>query len=337
MFTKDFYHETGLVLSDRYADVINKEVIPYLQEKEQVTMLNTDGNTELYCAVIPAAEKRGSVVLVHGFTENAYKFAELIFSLHRNGYSVLAYDQRGHGRSSRASGLSDLSVTHVDHFSDYVSDLKAVTDHFLPVLPKPWMVFAHSMGGAVTSLFLENHQEVFAAAVLSSPMIAPNTGVPRRIAHAMALAEVARKKGKEYPPFMKPYSGPEDFGTSCATDRKRFEWYDAVKASNPLFQNSIPSCNWVLESIRVTRRLLAKGAPERIACPVLLFSADQDYSVMPKPQIRFIGRVPKGKRIFVPGSRHEIYRSENDVMIPWWTRVLDFYHNPDAVLKEDYS
>lgn len=329
------FTESGLVCSENYSETMDGFVLPYLKEKEQVTLLPVGGGVSVYCTLIPAGHPRGTVVIVHGFTENAYKYAEIIYSLHANGYTVLAYDHRGHGRSTRAEGLQGLSVTHVDRFDDYVSDMKAVTGHFLPGLPKPWLVFCHSMGGAVTALFLERYPEVFSAAFMCAPMIAPNTGVPKNVARAMAAAAVSGRKGRDYPFFMKPYSGPEDFDTSCATDRNRFDWYDRIKAATPEFQNSIPSYNWILESLRVTRRILAKGAPERISCPVLLSTADKDYSVMPKPQEKFIARVPKGRRIFVPGSRHEIFRSQNDVLFPWWDRVLAYFSDPESILKEE--
>ena len=58
-------------------------------------------------------------------------------SLLKNGYSVLAYDQRGHGRSWRAENIPDISVTHVDHFSDYVDDLQTVCQSFRAKLPAP--------------------------------------------------------------------------------------------------------------------------------------------------------------------------------------------------------
>jgi len=77
----------------------------------------------------------------------------------------------------------------------------------------------------------------------------------------------------------------------------------------------------------VTKKILAPGAPEKIACPLLLFTAEHDYSVMPKPQEQFISRVPKGKRVFVTGARHEIFRSENKVFFPWWHEILSFLNS----------
>ena len=140
------------------------------------------------------------MLIVHGFTENALKYSELIWSLLHLGFSVLAYDQRGHGRSWRADGIPDISVTHVDHFSDYVEDLKTVCDTYSEIMPRPWFIFAHSMGGAVASLYLEQEPALFTAAVLSSPDDrAVQPGVPV-LSLASAFAFLADKAaGKEKP------------------------------------------------------------------------------------------------------------------------------------------
>ena len=122
----------------------------------------------------------------------------------------------------------------------------------------------------------------------------------------------------------KPYAGPEDFATSCATGKERFDWYDKVRQEHREFWNNGPTYGWTQEALRVSKWLLAPGEAEKIACPVRLFSADDDHSVMPEPQKQFIARVKNGERVFVKGSRHEIYRSGDDVLFPWWHEVLEF-------------
>ena len=329
------FNEDYLVQSDSYSKVMNETVVPWLKSIQRVTMLEGFAGFPLFCVSYPAQDPAGTVLIVHGFTENAFKYAELIYSLLHHHYSVIAYDQRGHGRSRKDLREPDFSVTHVDHFSDYIEDLRIVYDHYIPEMPTPHFVFAHSMGGAVTSLFLEQHPDAFSAAVLSSPMIAPNIGgVPAPIAGALCYGAKLLGRAKKHPFFMKPYSGPESFADSCSTDPDRFAWYDAVKASLRDFQNSVPSWNWSSESIKVTDRILADGAPEKISCPVILFSADQDSSVLSEPQKLFISRIPNGKQVFVRGSRHEIFRSANDVLFPWWHQVLSFYHDvSDSIRK----
>lgn len=320
MFNPDY-----LIASEDYAGVMDTVVLPALKEREKQIPLSGRDGTPLYCASWNADHPAGTVVVLHGFTENAFKYSELIYSLLMSGFSVVAYDQRGHGRSGRVPGLADTSVTHVDAFEDYVSDLEIVCGRVLAPMPAPHMIFAHSMGGAVAALYLERHPETFAAASLCAPMIAPNTsGVPVFAASAICGAAGLLGRGKHHPFFMKPWSGPEDFKTSCAADPVRFAWYDAVKTAREDFRNSVPTYRWTQESLRVTKKILAPGAPEKIACPVLLSSAEHDYSVMPDPQKRFIDRVPKGRQLFVPGSRHEIFRSKNEVFFPWWHEVLVF-------------
>ena len=315
----------GLILSGEYARTMDNTVLPFLESREKVSIVPGTDEKPLYTVSYEADNPEGTVFLVHGFTENAYKYAELIYSLLYRHFCVVAYDQRGHGRSWRDDGIPDPSVTHVGRFDDYVEDLHRICEACQSAMPKPWVVFAHSMGGGVASLFLEKYPDVFCGAVLSSPMIAPNlSGIPTAIASLIANAGCVLGRAKSNPFFMKRYSGPESFESSCATDPSRFAWYDAVKASRKEFQNSVPSYQWIRESIGVTRKLLAPGAPERISCPVLLFSAEEDSTVLPEPQKQFIARVGNGNRILVSGSRHEIFRSTDEVLFPWWHQVLDF-------------
>ena len=321
MFNPDY-----LISSGNYAEVMDSVVLPALKERETQTTLTAADGTSLYCVSYAAEQPAGTVLVLHGFTENAYKYAELIYSLLNSHYSVVAYDQRGHGRSGRADGIPDPSVTHVGAFEDYISDLALVCERLLLPMPAPHLIFAHSMGGAVAALYLESHPETFAAASLCAPMIAPNTsGVPVFAASAICGAASLMGRGKHHPFFMKPWSGPEDFATSCATDPARFAWYDAVKTAREEFRNSVPTYQWTKESLKVTKKILAPGAPESIPCPVLLSTAEHDFSVMPEPQKQFIERVPHGKRIFVSGARHEIFRSTNDVFFPWWHEILAFF------------
>lgn len=326
MFNEDF-----LISAPDYAAVMNKMVLPELEKTREIKNVCGTGGINLFCSVFQAENAIGTVLIVHGFTENSFKYSELIYSLLKNHFTVVAYDQRGHGFSGRASGLPDPSVTHVDRFEDYVEDLRSVCENVLPDCPKPWLVLCHSMGGAVTALYLEKYHDTFTCAAMCSPMIAPNVGsFPPSIVKSFSSLHCILGKGKKYPSFMKPYSGPESFEESCATDPARFSWYDGEKASHREFQNKIPSYRWILESVKVTKKILAPGAPESIRCPVLLSAADMDWSVMPDPQKTFISRVQIGSYLFVKGSRHEIFRSCNADFFPWWKKVLAFLKEAES-------
>lgn len=320
------FNPDGLVLSDRYAETMNGTVLPWLAARRtDVTVAGEDGKP-LFCSRFDAESPRGTVTIVHGFTENADKYAELIHSLLRCGYSVVAYDQRGHGRSWRDPEITDMSLTHVDRFGDYMADLKAVCDAVLKAMPRPWLLFAHSMGGAVSSLFLENNPGVFERAAFCAPMIAPNLGGLPPVAAKLMCATAKRLGGdKKRVLFSRPYAGAEHFETSCATGRERFEWYDALRVKTPEFQNNGPTYGWTREAIWASKAVLSPGVVERIDIPVRLFTAENDGSVMPDAQEAFTARLRDGRRALVSGSKHEIYRSPDAVLFGWWREILDFW------------
>ncbi len=326
MADQERFNGDGLILSGRYRETMEQHVLPYLTARQKDTVVPGDGGTPLFTSFFTADAPRATAVIVHGFTENAFKFSELIYSLLRSGFNVCAYDQRGHGRSGRDEKVKgDLSLTHVDRFERYVNDLKAVCDARLSDSPRPRVVFAHSMGGAVTALLLENDPGYFDRAALCAPMIAPNRGgMPYAAGMLLCLGAKALGQGRKRVFISKPYAGPEDFDTSCATSRERFDWYDAVKAARPEFHNNGPTYSWTLESLKVTKKILAPGAVERIAIPVRVYGAQEDNSVLPDEQAAFAARLKNGGREVVPGSRHEIYRSTDEALFPWWHEVLAF-------------
>lgn len=321
------FNPEGLALSEGYARTMRDEVLPRNAARRRERVIEGDGGRPLYTVSYDADAPRGTVLIVHGFTENADKYAEVIHSLLLNGFSVVAYDQRGHGRSWRPEGLKEPSLTHVDSFGEYVRDMEIVCRRVLQEMPKPHRVFCHSMGGAVTALYLEKHPGEFDRAAMCAPMIAPYlNGVPKPA--ALLLCQVEKKLGhlKRRIVGSKPYAG-ETFEEAVASGRERFEWYEALRSATPAFQNNGPSYGWTLEAIRVTDAILAPGAVERIDAKVRLYTAALDGSVLPGPQEQFIRRVKDGARVTVADTKHEIYRASDAVLFPWWKDVLDFLLN----------
>ena len=321
------FNPDGLVRSATYADTMNTVVMPSLAALRADTRVAGADDRPLFVSRYDADDPVGTVAIVHGFTENADKFSELIYSLLANHWSVLAWDQRGHGRSWRKEGLeNDPSLTHVDKFDEYVRDMEIIVRQRLSAMPKPWRLFAHSMGGAVSSLFLERNPGVFDRVVLCAPMIAPNlSGVPAPLGKLICAVPKALGRGTKRMFVSRPYAYPDDFPTSCATDRARFDWYELQRRDNPLFSNNGPTYGWTLEAIGVTDKILAPGAPEKIDAKVRLYTAEDDNQVMPIPQQKFVARLRQGARVLVKGSKHEIYRSTDEVLFPWWHEILGFY------------
>jgi len=81
----------------------------------------------------------GRVVIVHGIVEHSGRYAETAAALVQAGFSVSAFDLRGHGRSEgpRCS---------IHNFDEYVEDLLEFIDQFHE--PKRFLL-GHSMGGLI--------------------------------------------------------------------------------------------------------------------------------------------------------------------------------------------
>jgi acylglycerol lipase len=113
-----------------------------------------------------AGEVRAVVVIMHGLKDHSAHYASLAARLVGGGYSVHAFDLRGHGRSAGPRVAPR-------RWTDYVDDL----DRFLTSVEakhpgKPVFLFGHSMGGAIAALTAERHSPKLAGLILSGPALA---------------------------------------------------------------------------------------------------------------------------------------------------------------------
>ena len=168
----------SLINEKGYAETMNNEIEPYLAEiRTEGYFSSFDGNN-IHYEFHKTANAKGTVVLVHGFTEFAEKFREMDYYFIKNGFNTFALDNRGHGHSYRLKGSTQ--TVRLNKFSDYIEDLDAFVNKV--VKPNsdnlPLYVFSHSMGGGIVARYIQVHNNVFEKAILSSPMICAQTGAP---------------------------------------------------------------------------------------------------------------------------------------------------------------
>lgn len=300
-----------------YINDMQNVALPYITERRTDEHIPSFDSNPIHIASFKADEPHGTVVVVHGYTESIEKYHEVIYYLLVSGYNVIIYEQRGHGTSYRA--VDDKTLTHIESFDEYVLDLETVVKHAKEGSELPMYLLAHSMGGAVAALYLEKHPNDFAKAVLLSPMIAPSTnGVPAGITKLIARTAILFGKGKKRVFVMQPYPGKEHFEDSCASSQARFDYYEAIKSTHEDFQNYSASYKWMLESVKVTRKILKKGEVEKITIPVLMAQATDDTTVLLVPQNEFAKRLPNCKVIYAR-CKHETFRAHDEV----WNKLLD--------------
>jgi alpha-beta hydrolase superfamily lysophospholipase len=111
---------------------------------------------------------RAGLVLAHGYTDHAGRYERLLGQLTREGYGVLAFDFRGHGRSGGRRG-------HCHGFGEYLSDLEQALLHLRSLLPRgPIGIIAQSYGALVSLSLLADPLRAnlgVKAAVLGSPFL----------------------------------------------------------------------------------------------------------------------------------------------------------------------
>ena len=313
-----------LIPEAKYEKMMHTVVEPGLAAMREEIDMPLAGGGALHAEVYNRYDAKAGVVILHGYTESAEKFREMTWYLVNEGYSVFAMDHRGHGLSVRE--VEDLSVTHVERFSDYLRDLEQFMDAVVKprMGGKPLYLFGHSMGGALAAFALMEHPEWFTRAVLNAPMIAPVTApFPRRFAVLMCSTFCLLGKGKERAFVGKPFDpAGETYEASHMTSRARFEYYQKKRCARPELQNCSPTYSWLRGATAVTEPLM-EGA-KKIEAPVLLCQAAQDSIVRLQEQNAFIARVPQGRLVSFDG-KHELYCSCDEVLKGYYKEIAGFF------------
>lgn len=92
--------------------------------------------------IVPNEKKR--IFIVHGIAEHLDRYDHVAQFLNQNGYSVIRFDLRGHGKSEGKRG-------YIKSFRDYIEDVQTVFDAHKGTHN---VLFGHSMGALITHLFM---------------------------------------------------------------------------------------------------------------------------------------------------------------------------------------
>jgi alpha-beta hydrolase superfamily lysophospholipase len=126
----------------------------------------TDGTKLLARQWAATGDAKAVVVIMHGLKDHSARYATLATRLVAAGYSVYAFDLRGHGRSAGPRVAPD---DWMDYVADLEQFLKAVEGR---ELGKRVYLFGHSMGGAIAARAAELHAPQLAGLLLSGPALA---------------------------------------------------------------------------------------------------------------------------------------------------------------------
>ena len=69
---------------------------------------------------------------------------------------------------------------------------------------------------------------------------------------------------------------------------------------------------------------MKKSNLKKIKIPVLLFQAEKDTLVLPEGHYKFDKAVQTCRLVYVKNSKHQIYSSTDEVVIPYFNTIFDF-------------
>lgn len=278
----------------------------------------------LYYEYYLAENPRGSVVIVHGFTEFSKKYYELAWYFLQQGYHVFLHDLRGHGLSCRQ--VEDWALAHVDSYGDYARDLEEYVEKIVrPVAGElPFYLFGHSMGCAVSLLYLMEKARDVSKVILSSPMIVPVTPLPRGFL-ARYTARTAKKEGwnSRFPHASKFDPNPS-FERSSDASENRFRRHIAMRLETVRYQNSSATNAWMYHTLKIDKELLNKEKLQGVTAKVLLFQAGKDKVVKLKPQNKLAQRLPNCRMERFPEAKHTIFNGGEESLKRYVSLVLGF-------------
>lgn len=317
----DFLDNIKIIDEENYAHIMKTEVEPYLDKKGREDFIFTSDNRKLHYEAYEKTLSRGSIVILHGFTESAEKFREMAYYFRKAGYSVFSLDMEGHGKSHRSSQKKEK--VEIDSFDTYADDLDLFIERVVAPATKTGdiNIYSHSLGSNVALLYMMKHPYKVKKSVLSSPMVCGNMGMPVAVAGTVAKLLCALG-GKGIPaPGRCVFDEKQSVENSDATSKARFEYYHAKRKAEPLYQTSGPAFGWVKASLEARDKILAC---KDIAADALIFLPEEDRQLLHSYTKDFAEKADI-KLKEVKNSKHEIFMSSNEVLSWYIGQVLDFF------------
>ncbi|MCA1953685.1 MAG: alpha/beta hydrolase [Anaerolinea sp.] len=239
----------------------------------------------------PDVPIRGAIALVHGLGEHSGRYAHVAESFNAAGYSVVALDLRGHGKTGGQLG-------HIPSFEVAMQDIDYLLEQTALLHPGlPLFLYGHSMGGALVLYYALNRRPNLTGIIATSPGLAPATPPTRATLFSARIAY-------RLMPTMQIDNGLDLSGLS--NDPEVIRRYQA----DPLVHPKI-SARLGLDIIQNGQWVLQHAAEFPLPLLLMVGSADRLVSV---PAVHQMAKSVPPERITFrewPGGYHELHNEPN--------------------------
>ena len=268
----------------------------------------------------PEAQSRAAVLFVHGLGEHSSRYAHVAERLVAGGHACLAFDLRGHGRSSGRRG-------HIVRFADYLADVEAARGELTRRAPgAPLYLLGHSLGGLIALRYLLERPAGVTGAVISSPYLGdlPEVAPPR-------FLDVLARLLSRICPILPFKTGIRPQFVSRDPESVR-----AYRDDPLIFDRVTP--RFYTESRRALAEVHAAAASWQV--PLLLMQSGADRLVNPEATRNWAAAAPSERVDFVEwkGFYHEMFNEPVEERERVFQRVEEWLHSarlgPWCVVKQ---
>lgn len=286
--------------------------------------LTANDGTRLRGAIWNPGGPRGLALLLTGRTEFLEKASLPAAALVARGFAVASLDWRGQGLSTRL--LDEPLKGHVARFEDYDRDLAALlAAPEVTRLGPPRLVFAHSMGGAITLGATARGLLPPLPLILSAPMAdIAGRGLTALLMDQGARAARAIGLGRRWPPLPRPevpyvFNG---FDGNCLTgDERNYAWLTEALHAAPALQLGLPTLGWLAAAQGAVRQIAA--LPRDRVGPALICLGTREGVVDPDAVKALAARLGAGP-LMLEGARHDLPIETADHRERLWAAADDF-------------
>jgi lysophospholipase len=293
-----------------YLNVWKRDILGPLDSVPAMEFTNAQGKKVRYRTYYRGAGLP-NIVVSPGQSEPMKKYFELIHDIPNANFYLI--DHQGQGESERL--LKDPQKCHVEHFQDFVNDFTWWMENY--VIPQTrgekLFLIAHSMGGAISTRFMETHPTTFDKVAFSAPMYDVYTKpYPGSVARVIAKTLMLAGRGNSYAPGKGPYKPEEDVlgKNHFSHSADRIEMNKYLFVDQHLGVGGV-TVRWVDSAFKGMKGIENVG--KKLSMPILLMQAENDMTVKPQKQLEFCMNAKNCELVHMMGAYHEILQ-EQDVI-----------------------
>lgn len=263
---------------------------------------------------------RGSVIVAPGRTEFIEKYFEVLRELQARGFAVFCIDWRGQGLSGRET--SNPLKSHFTSFDDPVNDLATALRLLAHKLPRPHLVLAHSMGGAIVLRALQTRRVEVDAAVFTAPMWGIANLGPMAKKYVRFMNSLGA--GANFAPSVEQKWKRENFKRNPVThDKERHARGQGLIAEEPRLALTGPTIGWVAAAADMCESFQSQAGLAHIRIPVLVLTAQQELLVDNTSHESVGALLPNLTHVTIAGAKHEILMERDDIRVQFWAAFDD--------------